>query len=202
VSSPWIHTRSGTALDLRDPQEYQIRVADIAHALGRLCRYTGHASAHYSVAEHCVLGARQVLAETRDMALAWAFLVHDAHEAYVGDVAAPLKRALRGTSSGLSAYDELEFRIARAVRMKLRAPITMPEAVATADLRMLMTEAPQLLSWPPPRDWRVTAEPYPDLRLECWPAERATTEWLACAWTLAPELRVRTEVRAAMERAT
>jgi hypothetical protein len=86
-----MRTYSGVELDLLDPSPDMIVPVDIAHALARLCRYTGHVDCpHYSVAQHAVLVSRHgpvVLAEHR--------LHHDDAEAYTGDISAPMKAALR-----------------------------------------------------------------------------------------------------------
>ena len=93
-----IVTASGTEFDLLNPQPEYVHLSDIAHALARIPRYTGHARAglHCSVAEHSVRVCRLAMRaypgpDKHDYH--WAALLHDAHEAYVGDVSSPLKRA-------------------------------------------------------------------------------------------------------------
>ena len=75
----------------------EINIVDIASAISRQCRFTGHLLPHidhYSVAEHSVL----VSALLKDMGaspqLQFAGLMHDAAEAYLADIAAPFKREL------------------------------------------------------------------------------------------------------------
>lgn len=72
----------------------KVNIRHIAHSLSQSCRYNGATVDYYSVAEHCVLLARWY----RKNALSWhqlefclALLLHDAAEAYVGDIIAPLK---------------------------------------------------------------------------------------------------------------
>ena len=75
--------------DYNDPQSWMISIGDIAHSLANLCRYTGHTHNFYSVAQHSVLVSK-VVPQKR----ALAGLLHDATEAYIGDVAAPFKSLL------------------------------------------------------------------------------------------------------------
>lgn len=109
-----ILTYSGRVFDFAWPTERMAQavcIHDIAHALARICRYTGHVSNHRSVAAHCmdvedrvwvacnraeISYKDQAAAGGKDMVRLYA-LLHDAAEAYVGDVSAPLKAVL-GTS--------------------------------------------------------------------------------------------------------
>jgi len=85
----WILTRTGRRFDLLAPKADQVSTLDIAHALSQLCRFNGHTSRHYSVAQHSLLVASIVPAEHQ-----LAALLHDATEAYVGDMTRPLKALL------------------------------------------------------------------------------------------------------------
>jgi hypothetical protein len=49
-----VETFSGLYVDTEDPRPDTIRLEDIAHALANTCRYGGHCSRFYSVAEHAV----------------------------------------------------------------------------------------------------------------------------------------------------
>ena len=84
-----ITTASGKFFDILRPEEYEFDIEEIATALSNLCRYTGHVNRFYSVAEHSVLVSRIVPER-----LQLAGLLHDASEAYLGDVSSPLKRLL------------------------------------------------------------------------------------------------------------
>jgi hypothetical protein len=165
----WIQTYSGGKVDLLDPRPDQFNVTDVAHALSNLCRYTGHVPRFYSVAQHSVLVSRQVPPED-----AFAGLMHDAAEAYVGDCSSPLKRAMRkiGLQAGpTSPYDEIERRIAAALAERFGLPPKLPESVKVADLRMLMTEKAMLGK--EAQSWDLNVEPYPDLVIDPLPPEPA-----------------------------
>ena len=87
--SPMIQLRSGRYLDLLDPKPTDIRIEDIAHALAHLCRFGGHTKGFHSVAAHSMLVSANVPVD-----LALAGLLHDAAEAYLGDISTPVKRII------------------------------------------------------------------------------------------------------------
>ena len=69
-----------------DPRPEEIGIENIAHALAMSCRYGGHSLDYYSVAQHSVLVSRLV---SRSDAL--CALLHDATEAFIGDLIRPMK---------------------------------------------------------------------------------------------------------------
>lgn len=128
VSGPTILLRSGVYFDFLDPARTRLRVTDIAHALSHLCRFSGHVRKFYSVAEHSVLCSMIVPPE-----YALEALLHDAVEAVLGDVAAPLKMLLPD-------YQRLEHRIETVLRAQLGQPPAKSKTVKAADLAMLAME--------------------------------------------------------------
>ena len=70
------------------------QIEEIAHALAQINRYTGHAARPYSVAEHSLLVCDLVQAAGFDCHAQMAALLHDAHEAFCGDAATPVKQVL------------------------------------------------------------------------------------------------------------
>lgn len=85
-----ILTASGVLFDLMNPVAIDIRLSDIAHGLSNNCRFNGHTQTFYSVAEHCVRMHDMVPDHLRALAL-----LHDAEEAYWGDIVYPLKVILK-----------------------------------------------------------------------------------------------------------
>lgn len=81
-----IDTYSGRKFNYETPTVEMICIEDVAHSLARHCRYNGHVAHFYSVAEHCVILSHYVPEE-----LALPALLHDAVEAYIGDIPAPFK---------------------------------------------------------------------------------------------------------------
>ena len=68
----WIQTFSGGRFWPLDPRPEDVYIGDIAHALSMKCRYAGHTTFFYSVAEHSVHVCRHAPAEHK----LWA-LLHD-----------------------------------------------------------------------------------------------------------------------------
>jgi len=81
----WILTYTGRRFWPLDPHPDDIDLVDIAHALSNLCRFTGHTSEFYSVAQHSYLVS--VLCDKYPL----YGLLHDASEAYLLDLATPIK---------------------------------------------------------------------------------------------------------------
>lgn len=82
-----------------DPLEIEpahIRLVDIGHQLSRINRWNGASGAAFSVAEHSLHAQRlsRVMAPALGARIELLMLIHDAHEAYLGDVIAPIKRQL------------------------------------------------------------------------------------------------------------
>lgn len=147
----WIQTHMREAFDPLKPDPAKIHIEDIAHALSNVCRFTGHTDRFYSVAEHSVY-----VSQNCDPADAMAGLLHDASEAYMCDVAAPIKQA-----EIFEGYRWAERYLQITILNRFGLDGNLPESVKVADLRMLATEALQLLG--PRDDWDLTVygEPYP-----------------------------------------
>lgn len=89
-----LETYVGLYFDLDNPKADDVRLEDLCVALANTCRFGGHVTRYYSVAEHACLVYRLVkdLGASPDLCL--AALHHDSHEAYVGDIPTPVKRKL------------------------------------------------------------------------------------------------------------
>jgi 5'-deoxynucleotidase YfbR-like HD superfamily hydrolase len=82
----YMQTFSGDKFYPFDLTKFVLNFDDIAHALSNICRYAGHTKRFYSVAEHCVVMAELFPDEAK------AALLHDAAEAYFGDLPRPIKQ--------------------------------------------------------------------------------------------------------------
>jgi Predicted hydrolases of HD superfamily len=141
-----LQVRSGLLFPMLAPVPALIEVGDLAASLSKLCRFNGHCAAFYSVAQHAVLVSQIVPAEHAR----WG-LLHDAAEAYIGDLTRPLRDALEHEAPG--AVKRLEDRLLRAVAARFGLPWPMPAAVRHADDVLLATERRDLMvdrgvSWP------------------------------------------------------
>lgn len=134
-------------VNLNAPAANVISVEDIAHALSHICRFNGHIQQFYSVAEHCVLLSKMVPEE-----YALAALMHDAAEAYTGDLTRPMRQ--------LVDIGPIEERFNEVIREKYRINIRFDcDEIVRADKRMLVTERPDLAV--------IGVEPFP-IRLNYW----------------------------------
>lgn len=136
MTNACIETYSGTMFDILDPRPEQFTIEDIAHSLSMLCRFTGHVKYFYSVGQHSWLGSYIVPANN-----ALEFLLHDASEAFIGDMNRPLKHL---TAAG-PAYQEIEERVMRVIREKFHLPEVQSEAIHQVDNQMLYAEKEQLM---------------------------------------------------------
>lgn len=98
MSKTFTTTYSGQRIpadpDQLTPDIFDIR--DVAWALGNQQRFNGHVDERWTVAQHSVLVARLLQLRGADPLTVMAGLLHDAHEAYIGDVAAPQKAFIPG----------------------------------------------------------------------------------------------------------
>lgn len=106
-----IRLRSGKYFDLADPQPDQFTFNDIAGALSKICRFGGQINDFYSVTEHCVHCSWQARQDGQNLDTQIALLMHDAAEAFCGDVVKPLKIML-------PEYSEVERRVEAAIAEK------------------------------------------------------------------------------------
>lgn len=136
-----IKTFSGQRWSLLSPKPGLVRIEDIAHSLGNLCRFNGHTARFYSVAQHAVLVALEVMRRTReDAELALWALHHDDEEAYLGDVVRPLKRL-----DVMAPVREAGVSTQRAICEHLGLPPVEPDIVAAVDKDLLRTEQRDLM---------------------------------------------------------
>lgn len=143
----FIATFSGGIIEPLNPDPEDILIEDIAHSLAHQCRFTGHTSHFYSVAQHSILVSELVPDELR----LWG-LLHDATEAYLADMARPIKHQPGFGETYRTAEDVLMRAI--AVRFGLSEEFPMPKSVAEADnivlgneIRLLMPDHPIYNGW-------------------------------------------------------
>lgn len=162
---PWIETYTGRHFYFLNPELNQIAIEDIAHSLAFTCRYTGHSNRFYSVAEHSVLVS--YLASNP-----LAGLLHDASEAYITDIASPIKPYL-------SNYKNLEDMLMGKIATRFGFDYPLDEDIKDCDNTQLKTEAKHLLR----SGGHPWAHLYPTKRPHgitpnCWSPEEAEKKFL------------------------
>ena len=152
----WIQTVTGGKFYPLCPLKMHVNIEDIAHALSMICRFVGHCREFYSVAQHSVLvsflgpHSRQGL---------W-YLLHDAPEAYIGDISRPLKRTLLIRDENITV-GAAEQRIMRVVANALNLPDNPDwDGIKNADNKLLATEARDLMD-PIHPEWDFKCPPIP-----------------------------------------
>lgn len=139
-----IQTYSGKFVDPFDFKPEDFDVKDVAHALSLTCRWGGMCRTFFSVAQHSLL-CSIYCDDPR-----WG-LMHDASEAYLADLASPVKPRVRG-------FKEAELGIQQAIAEVLNLTWPMPECVGVTDRRLLVTEQRELM--PPGPSFIPDVEPF------------------------------------------
>jgi len=171
----WIQTYSGIHFSPFNPKMVHLQIGDIAHHLSLQCRFSGAVRSFYSVAQHSVLVSQKVPAE---YAL-WG-LLHDAAEAYLGDMAKPFK-------INMPWFRMVETDIMEVVAKKYKLSWPEPPEVKMADVRLLFTERRDLMS-PDSAVWDHQADhpPYIEV-ISPWSPEVAEEEFLCRFGELCPD---------------
>ncbi len=191
----WIQTlpsaggKQGGYVDLVNPHPEQIDFETIATVLAGVPRFARHTgSGVLSVAQHCMEGAAAIEREGGSALAVAAFLIHDAHEAYIGDIATPVawaiaahaaiatgqasgssRAALFGIKSLKSALDSAIF---QAAGLPWPLDADTLRVVKLMDARMLATERHYRMA-EPPFLWKESAPLVTDCDL--WPWSEGTT---------------------------
>jgi hypothetical protein len=173
AAGPYLQTVSGRWVNPFDPDPAQLDAADIARALANLCRFGGHSRVFYSVAQHCVIVSLIVEERGGDAEDAFAALMHDAGEAYLGDMPHPLKhRSALGP-----AFRDAEARLEEAIRDRFGIKPDVAD-IKAVDRALLATErrafSAEIWHWPELED----VEPL-ELELTPWSPDRAAEEFAA-----------------------
>ena len=143
-SAPYVSTFLGNRFYFCDPRIDDVHIEDIAHGLAFQCRFNGQTRAFYSVAQHSLLVARLVPSRLR-----LAALLHDAAEAYLGDMVKPLKQCF-------PAFSAMEAKVMAIIGKRFGVDTFTDPAIKRADLIALATEKRDLMP--------NSTEPWPSLR--------------------------------------
>lgn len=176
----WMLTATGRRFDLAEPNAGEVAPIDIAWALAQINRFTGHTLRPYSVAEHsllvCEIAERDLKLDARGL---FAALVHDAHEAYCGDLCSPAKWAIGKPWADFEGH--IESTVHTALGTHVSSHMYAAE-IKRADLIALATEKRDLmpsnhagaLHWPVLNG--IKPAPWADLRAE-WRCRHTWEDW-------------------------
>ena len=174
----WIQTQSGQ-FHLLGPRPGEVRLDDIVRALDRIPRFAGHLSVRYTVLQHSLAIARYQWQTTGHRGLVMTALLHDAAEAYIGDITSPMKKLFGGT------IKQIEQGIMKAIWYELvpgKWHYLMND-YKEADRLALGAEA---RLWLPPHEWKDSIPKDREMEYcSCWSMVygtpemfRKTYEWL------------------------
>lgn len=115
-------------------------IREMAWSLSMQSRFTGHMRRRYSVAEHSMLvcDLMDIPSVAARGGTKYEALMHDAHEGYVSDLAAPWKVTVKD-------YRPFEHKIEKAMREQYGLPATISDGVKYADWLALFIEAETLI---------------------------------------------------------
>ena len=142
----WMETYSGRTFYPLDARPEEVYIEDIAHALSMMCRFNGHCTHFYSVAEHSI-HTSYLVPEPYQMQAH----MHDSTEAFLADIIRPVKPFLKG-------YSEFEHALWLVIAKRFDIDPVMHETVKKADNAILLTEKNHLK----PKEalpWNISGEP-------------------------------------------
>lgn len=169
TEGPQIETISGLVFDYDSPTADMIVAGDVAAALSKVCRFGGHIDHFYSVAEHsCRVAA--LVREIADKEITLAALWHDAHEAFIGDVPAPLKPLFNPALKKLA--DKID--VAIAERLGIDPALFKHDIIKAADRQALGYEAAIL---------KPSGGAQADGIYRKVPIEEVPDQWLTLGWS-------------------
>lgn len=110
-----VRMQSGIYFDLKDPQPDMVNLDDIFHGLSRMPRFLAQTQKAYTVLDHSFsMMVNANYNEVDDRSVLKAILLHDATEAYIGDISSPLKDLLG------PVIEEIESRIEKVIGIALK----------------------------------------------------------------------------------
>jgi hypothetical protein len=158
-----IETRFGKLFSILDPRVEDIDINVIAHSLSLICRYNGHCSKFYSVAEHSCHVSTVLLSQGYDTSIQMMGLLHDAAETYTGDVIRPIKNIPQ-----MAEYRKIQNRVEEVIWnwSGLKPTKETSKIITLADNIVLKAEA-KVLVHSGGRNW-LGMEKIPDHPVQFW----------------------------------
>lgn len=122
----WMQLGEGRIFYPLDPRPEEVFIEDIARSLSRLMRYNGHSDEPISVAQHCVQCVHLARLDKVNEYQLLSILLHDASEAYTGDMIRPLKM-------NMPEFRKAEKKVTGAIRIALDIPSCLPDTIKHYD---------------------------------------------------------------------
>lgn len=167
----WFTTFLGNKINPLDLDINMIDIRDISHALSNICRFGGHVNQFYSVAQHSVHASQLV-----DPKFALNALLHDAAEAYIGDMVRPMKE-----TEMMEGFRNIEHMMETVIAKKFNLPCLMTPEVKVVDNKLVIAEAMRLFN--PIPGWAIDSfnmNPFYDFSLEdIWSPSVAKVRFMA-----------------------
>lgn len=152
--------------DLDNFKEGNVDLRFIALSLSKLCRFTGHTgttpTSFYSVAQHSVIMAQSILLVTGNPIVAMQALMHDASEAYIGDIISPLKRKVK------DIVKPIEDNIEQVIFKALHIPYPLDPLVKKVDINICQYEL----------EFIVNPQPQYANKFDFWNPEKSFEEFM------------------------
>lgn len=122
-------TLSGIRFDLKRPSPEMICIEDIAIGLAHQGHFNGQSPYFFSIAQHCIMVCDEYALQNPDAPAAMKLLalLHDASEAYVGDMIKPLKMYME-------KFVALENSVMQAIAQRFTLPISRIAEIKSFDL--------------------------------------------------------------------
>lgn len=138
-SSNSIKTYTGKLVDVFNPRSGMFCIEDIAHQLSLMPRWMGSSNDHYSVAHHSVWCALRAIERGFSHKVILTALMHDASEAYIGDMPTPFKKRM-------PEYTAVESHLMAFLAFEFGFKYPMPEEVKEIDREALNEEWNQMFN--------------------------------------------------------
>lgn len=164
-----IQTHTGKYWSVHQMGVHNYDIRDIAHALSLTCRYNGHCNFFYSVAEHCCKISDYVSKDAKLFGL-----LHDASEAYLGDIPKPIKKHCEDY---LKMEKRLEDFIFSSFLKGVQYTDEIVKKVKAVDKRIVNNEMLVLMPVNSLKSARIQ-KALNGIEIECWDPRRAELEFL------------------------
>lgn len=173
-TTTYVSTYLGNRFYPLEPRIDRVAIEDIAHGLAYQCRFNGQTCEFYSIAQHSLVVASLVPGHLR-----FAALMHDAAEAYCGDMVKPLKAVL-------PQFARIEDQVGCLIAEAFQIDFSDYAPIKRADLIALATEKRDLMPHSTER-WAYLddIQPLPD-RIQALDPARAKMAFLEAFQQLRP----------------